>query len=126
KDDDRRPVLEHPISSPLTREAWQGISAFPRYCMFNRTSRKCRRMLATRIAATGTRVTTTPDGRSVVRMTARSFLQNNLAIRLSAIGLTFHVSPEMYVTLSTVQSYGAWKRWYMLGVSRNVTYWPSR
>ena len=51
-------------------------------------------MPATRIAATGTSVTTIPQGRSIVRMTARSFLQNNLATRLSAIGLTFHVSPR--------------------------------
>jgi hypothetical protein len=88
------PCSNHPISCPLLKEARQGISAFPRYCMFNRTSRKCRRMLATRIAATGTRVITMPDGRSIVRMIARSFLQNNLVMRLSAIGLTFHVSPE--------------------------------
>ena len=32
---------------------------------------------------------------SGVRMTARSFLQNNFSTRLSAIGLTFQVSPEM-------------------------------
>ena len=51
-----------------------------------------------------------PDGRSFTAMTARSFLQNNFAMRLSAIGLTFQVSPEMYLTFSTVQSYGAWKR----------------
>ena len=51
-------------------------------------------MLATRIAATGTRVTSSPAA-SRVRMTARSFLQNSRSTRLSAIGLTFQVSPEM-------------------------------
>ncbi len=51
-------------------------------------------MLATRIAATATKVTVWPLGVSVVRSTARSFLQNSRSIRCSAIGLTFQVSPE--------------------------------
>ena len=66
-------------------------------------------MLATRIAATGTSVTSSPAG-SRVRITARSLRQNSFSIRFSAIGLTFQVSPEIAVTCSTVQSYGAWKR----------------
>ena len=52
-------------------------------------------MLATRIAATATKVTTCPLAASLRHTTARSFLQNSRSIRLSAIGLTFHVSPEM-------------------------------
>jgi hypothetical protein len=51
-------------------------------------------MLATRIAATGTSATTWPE-ESRVRITARAFLQKSFSIRLSAIGFTFHVSPEM-------------------------------
>jgi hypothetical protein len=51
-------------------------------------------MLATRIAATGTRVSTWPEG-SLQRMTARSFLQNSCSMRWSAMGFTFHVSPDM-------------------------------
>ena len=52
-------------------------------------------MLATSIAATGTSVIMAPDCGSRQRMTARSFLQNNRSTRLSAMGLTFQVSPEM-------------------------------
>ena len=52
-------------------------------------------MLATSMAATGTRVTAWPLAASRVRITARSFLQNSRSTRLSAIGLTFQVSPEM-------------------------------
>jgi hypothetical protein len=52
-------------------------------------------MLATRIAATATSVTDCPSAASLKRTTARSFLQNRRSIRLSAIGLTFQVSPEM-------------------------------
>jgi hypothetical protein len=55
---------------------------------------KCSRMLATRIAATGTSVSSAPPGKRQ-RMTARSFLQNSRSTRASAIGLTFQVSPEM-------------------------------
>ena len=51
-------------------------------------------MLATRTAATSTTDTLLPVAESVVRNTARSFLQNSRSIRLSAIGLTFQVSPE--------------------------------
>ncbi len=78
-------------------------------------------MLATRIAATGTSVMGWPVAASLVRTMARSFLQNSFSMRFSAIGLTFQVSPEMYVTCSTRQSCGAWKRWYMLDVRRSVT-----
>ena len=52
-------------------------------------------MLATRMAATGTSVTRWPPAASLVRIIARSFLQNSFSIRFSAIGLTFQVSPEM-------------------------------
>ena len=52
-------------------------------------------MLATSTAATGTSVTSWPVASSRVRSTARSFLQNSFSMRLSAIGLTFQVSPEM-------------------------------
>ena len=52
-------------------------------------------MLATRIAATGTSVIRWPVAASRVCSTARSFLQNSFSTRLSAIGLTFQVSPEM-------------------------------
>ena len=43
-------------------------------------------MLATRMAATGTSVSASPEF-SRVRITARSFLQNSLSIRFSAIGI---------------------------------------
>ncbi len=52
-------------------------------------------MLATRIAATGTSVMMCPLAASRVLISARSFLQNSFSRRLSAIGLTFQVSPEM-------------------------------
>ena len=52
-------------------------------------------MLATRMAPTATSITDSRDPRSVAGTTARSFLQNSRATRLSAIGLTFQVSPEM-------------------------------
>ena len=51
-------------------------------------------MLATRMAATGTSVRSAPEG-SRQRITARSFLQNSRSTRLSAMGFTFQVSPEM-------------------------------
>ena len=51
-------------------------------------------MLATRMAATGTRATAKPLPASVLWITARSFLQNKRCTRLSAIGLTFQVSPD--------------------------------
>jgi hypothetical protein len=53
---------------------------------------KCSRMLATRIAATGTSAI---GGRrsSRQRSTARSLRQNSRSTRASAIGLTFQVSP---------------------------------
>ena len=62
-------------------------------------SRKCSRMLATRIAATGTSVSASPDG-SRVSITARSFLQKRRSTRFSAIGLTFQTSPWTNVTRS--------------------------
>ena len=43
----------------------------------------------------GTSVTMWPEGSSLSRMTARSFLQNSFSMRCTAIGLTFQVSPEM-------------------------------
>src|ERR1700722_5618444 len=49
---------------------------------------------ATRMAATGTSVSTAPEA-ILQRITARSFLQNSLATRFSAMGLTFQASPEM-------------------------------
>jgi hypothetical protein len=52
-------------------------------------------MLATRIAATATKVTIWPLDSILKRTTARSFLQNSRSMRFSAIGLTFQVSPEM-------------------------------
>ena len=66
-------------------------------------------MLATRMAATGTKVNASPLA-SRVRITARSFLQNSRSIRFSAIGLTFQTSPWISVTRSMWQSCGAWKR----------------
>ena len=57
-------------------------------------------MPATRMAATGTSATAWPVAERRVRMTARSFLQNSFSTRRSAIGLTFQVSPAMYVTCS--------------------------
>jgi len=52
-------------------------------------------MLATRMAATGTRVSISELAPRRVWMIARSFLQNSFSMRLSAIGFTFQVSPEM-------------------------------
>ena len=60
-------------------------------------------MLATRMAATGTSVSASPDARRVCS-TARSFLQNSRSTRFSAIGLTFQTSPWMNVTRSIRQS----------------------
>jgi hypothetical protein len=51
-------------------------------------------MLATKMAATGTSVSSAPEAIRQ-RITARSFLQKSLATRFSAMGLTFQVSPEM-------------------------------
>ncbi len=42
-------------------------------------------------------------------------------MRLSAIGLTFQVSPDTYIISSTSHRHGAWNRWYMVEVSRRVT-----
>ena len=89
------PCSNHPISSPLRKSLAQGMTLAPRRRRLTSTSRQCRRMLATRIAATGTSVTTAWLAASRVRITARSFLQNSFSIRRSAIGLTFQVSPEM-------------------------------
>jgi hypothetical protein len=52
-------------------------------------------MLATKIAATGTKVSMAPEGSRRQRSTARSFLQNSRSTRFSAMGFTFQVSPEM-------------------------------
>ena len=60
---------------------------------------KCKRMLATRTAATGTirnRCCFCDSGAmKLVSITARSFLQKSFSTRFNAIGLTFHVSPEI-------------------------------
>jgi len=51
-------------------------------------------MLATRMAATGTSAIGWPEADRRVRSTARSLRQNSRSTRLSAIGLTFQVSPD--------------------------------
>ena len=50
-------------------------------------------MLATKIAATGTKAIGCPPALSRARSTARSLRQNRRCTRASAIGLTFQVSP---------------------------------
>ena len=77
-------------------------------------------MLATSTAATGTNSNRWPLACSRARSTARSLRQKSFSTRLSAGGCTFHASPAKYVTRSTWQSCGAWKRWYMLEVMRSV------
>jgi hypothetical protein len=71
-------------------------------------------------------LTSLPVASSRVRMRTRSFRQKSFSTRASAIGLTFHVSPRMWVTRSTWQSWEAWKRWYIAAVRRSVTKHPSR
>ncbi len=97
------PCSNQPSSSPLVTLTSQGKLTGPRVCAFSTMSRKCRRMLATRIAATGTSVTASPVDRCV-RITARSFLQNRRSTRFSAIGLTFQTSPWISVTRSICAS----------------------
>src|SRR5579863_10061050 len=88
------PCWNQPISSPLRSVASQGMVLGPRYFRCSSTSAQCSRMLATRMAATGTSVMRSSDALSRQRMMARSFLQKRFSTRLSAIGLTFQVSPE--------------------------------
>src|SRR5438128_5066852 len=89
------PCWNQPISSPLLNAASQAMTLGPRCLRPSTTSIKCKRMLATSTAATGTSVTMCPVAVSRVRNSARSFLQNSLSTRRNAIGLTFQVSPEM-------------------------------
>ena len=64
-------------------------------------------MLATSIAATGTKVSAWPVRDSLALITARSFLQNRRSTRRSVAGLTFQVSPGKWETELTRQSCGA-------------------
>src|SRR6516165_7556891 len=89
------PCWNQPISSPFLNVASQAMTLGPRCLRPSSTSRKCRRMLATSTAATGTSVMVWPLAVSLVRNSARSFLQNSFSTRRNAIGLTFQVSPEM-------------------------------
>ena len=57
------PCSNRPSSSPLQNDASQAIKLGPRCRRLSSTSRKFRRMLATRIAATATRVTGSPARR---------------------------------------------------------------
>ena len=56
------PCSNHPISSPLATGTSQGMTFGPRYRRCKVTSRNRSRMLATRIAATGTSVSSAPRG----------------------------------------------------------------
>src|SRR5262245_1048 len=89
------PCWNQPISSPLPNGALHGMTLHLSRRRSRTPSRNGRRMLATNMAATGTSVIRWPLPASRVRNTARSFLQNRFSTRLSAIGLTFQVSPEM-------------------------------
>ena len=89
------PCWKPPISSPLPKRASTGISLGPRYFRCSSTSVKRRRMLATRMAATGTMAIGMLPRRRRALSTARSLRQNSFSTRLSAIGLTFQVSPVM-------------------------------
>src|SRR5262249_15068114 len=88
------PCSNQPISSPLATGALQGRTLGPRYFRLSSASRQCRRMLATRTAATGTSTRQWPASAIFSRSTARSFLQNSFSMRRSAIGFTFQASPE--------------------------------
>ena len=101
---DSRAVLKPAYLVAFSERASHAMTFGPGYPCRNSVSRKCSRTLATSTAAIGTSVTGWPVAVSRVRSTARSFLQNNFSMRLSAIGLTFQVSPETYVTCSTRQS----------------------
>ena len=82
------PCSNQPISSPLPSDASQAITFGPRYFRCSSTSRKCRRILATSTAATGTSAIVWPVAVSRQRSTARSFRQNSFSMRFSATGLT--------------------------------------
>src|SRR5262252_4699061 len=120
------PCSNHPISRPLVKLAAHRICFAPRYRRCSKRSRKCSLIPATRIAATGTSATVWVLPCRRARITARSLRQNSRSTRASAIGLTFHVSPAMYVTCRTVQSAGAWKRWYIEDFRRSVAKQPPR
>ena len=104
--DDGRAVLEPAEFVALAHTGIAGEDVGPRVSALSNISRKCSRMLATRMAATGTSVRLSPEV-SRVSITARSFLQNSRSTRFSAIGLTFQVSPLMKVTRSIRKSCGA-------------------
>ena len=94
--DDRRAELEPAHLLALAKGRVAARSRWGRgSARCSSTSRKCSRMLATRIDATGTSVTRWPRARQARRRTARSFLQNSCSTRLTVIGLMFQVSPEM-------------------------------
>ena len=59
------PCWNQPISSPRLQRAEQGMWLGPRYRRCSSTFRKFRRMLATRMAATGTSVMMWPEGSSL-------------------------------------------------------------
>ena len=80
------------ISSPFRSEMFEGSTSGDDLLGSTTRSRNRSRMPATRMAATGTRVTRAPLPR--VQMTTRSFRQKSWLTRVSAAGLTFHVSPR--------------------------------
>ena len=105
------PCSNQPISSPLRNGASQRMTFGPRY---RRSQQHVEEMQPdARDQDRRDRHQRDERGRwrqAACACTARSFLQNSFSTRFSAIGLTFQVSPEMYVTCSTRQSCGAWKR----------------
>jgi hypothetical protein len=77
-------------------------------------------MLATRMAATGTSASGVPSARRR-RITARSLRQNRRSHalerdRVDVPGVAAQVADVFHGAVV-----GAWKRWYMLDVSRSVT-----